>query len=151
MGAPPPVTPPPPGAGPAAYGPPQPKSSSVKWLAIGCAVAGGMVVVVCAGFLIFGFAVYGRLAPIVAEVNRYVLANPTVLAEMGEVQQLQINQPRSVFKDDAARCVFDLRGSKNTGTVTVNLKKNAEGWKVTDAVLSLDDGRTIPLKPDGKP
>ena len=138
-----------PGSSPTAYsspyGAPPPKSSPKTWLWIVLGV-GGLAVLCCCGGVI-GVAMFG-LNIATTEVANELRDNPKFREHIGELQTLSIDWTRSSAEDDEDTFVYNAKGTKGSGVVTVTHITDDDGNKeIIDASLRLPDGRQVQIVP----
>src|SRR5262245_28075658 len=123
-----------------------PKSSALKWILIGCGVAGGIGILACAGCGIFIYLMVQKYKPLVEEATAFIRANPVIKEELGDIKKVDLDHERSSLTDTTCRASMFVEGTKNHGTIAIELRKEGGRWKVVEGKLMLD-GRTIELKP----
>lgn len=127
------------------YGPPPPRSAPKLWLWIVLGV-GGLAVLCCCGGSI-GAAIFG-LNITTTEVANELRDNPKFREHIGELQTLSIDWTRSSAEDDGDTFVYNAKGSKGSGVVTVKHITDDDGnEEIIDASLRLPDGRQVQIVP----
>jgi hypothetical protein len=126
------------------YGPP-PKKGSLLWLWILLGV-GGIGMLVCCGGLV-AVSMFG-LNVMAAEVADQVRDVPAFREHIGELESLDVDFVASSAKGDEETFVYNAKGSKGTGVLTVKQTED-EDWNalIEEASLRLPDGREVPILP----
>lgn len=136
------------GSNPSPYASPynsQPKSSSKLWLWILLGIGGLAGLCCCGGFL--SLAMFG-LNIATEEVADELRDNPKFREHIGELQTLNIDWTKSTAQDDAEVYVYDAKGNKGSGVVTVKHITDDDGnEKIIKASLRLPDGRQVQVVP----
>jgi hypothetical protein len=111
------------------------------------AIAGGVLLLVggcCVGgyfLMTFGMDVVGE------QVVKQIRDDPAVREHIGEIQECEWNMTASAAEGGEDTLVFDLRGSKGSGRLTVETTDSGDEVEVLLATLRLSDGREIELTP----
>jgi hypothetical protein len=126
------------------YGPP-PRKSSLLWLWILLGV-GGVALLLCCGGVV-GIAALG-LNVMSAEVADQVRDVPAFREHIGELESLDVDFVASSAKGDDETFVYNAKGDKGTGVLTVKQTEDEE-WNevIVEATLRLPDGRQVPIIP----
>ena len=120
--------------------PPQGKKSSSMIILIVLAVVGGGFFLLCCGGSV-GVVMLGMdIAE--AEVEAQLRDNPVLRDKLGEMQSCQTNFARSVAENDDDTFVYEVEGTKGSGTLTVTTDWDDQ---ITFAKLRLPDGEEIVL------
>jgi hypothetical protein len=123
----------------------QPKSSSKLWLWILLGV-GGLAGLCCCGGVI-SLAMFG-LNIATEEVANELRDNPKFREHIGELQTLNIDWTKSTAEDDTDIYVYNAKGDKGSGIVTVKHITDDDGnEKIIKATLRLPDGRQVQIVP----
>ena len=82
------------------------------------------------------------------EVANELRDNPKFREHIGELQTLSIDWTRSSAEDDGDTFVYNAKGSKGSGVVTVKHITDDDGnEEIIDASLRLPDGRQVQIVP----
>lgn len=118
-------------------------SSSGVWaliLIIAAVVLGGGTLLCCGGLVYFGLNMMS------AEVETELRDNARLREHIGEIQELTMDFTRSLASDDDDVFVYNVRGTKGSGKLTVHHITGNDGNEIVLAAsLRLSDGRTIDL------
>ena len=83
-----------------------------------------------------------------AEVSNELRDNPKFREHIGELQTLTIDWTKSSAEDDSDTFVYDAKGTKGSGVVTVkHVTDNDGNEEIVRASLRLSDGRTVQIVP----
>ncbi len=119
------------------------KSSAGMWamiLVVVAVVIGGGTLACCGGFVYFGLNLMS------AEVETELRDNARLREHIGELQELTMNFTRSLANDEDDIFVYNVRGTKGSGELTVHHITGDDGKEIVLAAsLRLPDGRTIEL------
>lgn len=82
------------------------------------------------------------------EVADQVRDNPKFREHIGELQEINTDWAASAAKDDGETFVYSVKGSKNSGTLTVK-QVTGDDWQevVQEASLRLPDGTQVQILP----
>lgn len=109
-------------------------------LIVTAVVLGGGTLVCCGGFVYFGLNIMS------AEVEAELRDNARLREHIGEIQKLTVDFTRSLANDDDDIFVYNVRGTKASGELTVHHITGDDGKEIVLAAsLRLSDGRTIEL------
>jgi hypothetical protein len=124
---------------------PQPNKSSGWWLWVLLGV-GGLLFLCCGGGVI-GVGVFG-MNIVAADVKEQVRDNPKLREHIGEIQTFTFDWVASAAKDDGETFVYNVKGDKGSGTLTVKQVQD-DDWNevVEEASLRLPDGTTVQIVP----
>jgi hypothetical protein len=124
------------------YAPPPPSNT---WLWV--LLAGGITLFLCCGGGVVGVAIFG-MNIVAAEVADEVRDNPKFREHIGELQSLDVDFVATSAKNDEEITVFNARGDKNSGVLTVR-QETDEDWNnvLVEASLRLKDGTTVQIVP----
>ena len=82
------------------------------------------------------------------EISNELRDNPKFREHIGELQTLTIDWTKSSAEDDEDTFVYDAKGTKGSGVVTVKHMTDDDGEEtIVSASLRLPDGRTVPVVP----
>jgi hypothetical protein len=130
------------------YGPPAspPRRSSTGCWIWAILLGGGFLLLVCCG----GGALLVRfgLQIVTTEVEDQLSDNPVLREHIGDVQSFEMDWSRSFADEDDDTFVYQVRGTKGEGRVTVKHITDDDGDEVIlSAQLRLPSGETIDLMP----
>lgn len=116
-------------------------SSCLLWV-VGFGLVGVICCVLCCGgFAYFGFNLMST------EVEVAIRDNPQVREHLGDLQSVSLNLMKSVADNGDQTWVYNVKGSKGTGELTVVEINGPSGKKsFHSAKLRLADGRTIDVE-----
>lgn len=120
-------------------------SSCLPWL-----VGFGVFSVIC-GVLCCGGLAYFGFNLMATELEVAIRDNPTIHEHLGDVESVSLNFMKSIADDDDDTWVYNVKGSKAQGELTVVQTTDDDGDEVFhSAQLRLADGRTIevPIEPE---
>ena len=81
-----------------------------------------------------------------ADIERQLRDNPQMQENIGEISSLKADFVKSSAEDDMDTFVYDVKGSKGEGELTVKSVTNSDGNEdIVSAQLRMSDGRTIEL------
>ncbi|MBI1347309.1 hypothetical protein GC163_13600 [bacterium] len=94
----------------------------------------------CGGFFYFGLNVFND------EMKAQVKDNPVLIEHIGELESMSINFVKTGEVNSEDTIVYDVKGSKASGTLAVEHTQNGDGdILVISATLTLADGQTFEL------
>ncbi len=116
-------------------------SSCLVWI-IGFGVVGVLCCVLCCGGVAyFGFNLMST------EVEVAIRDNPQIREHLGDLQSVELNFMKSVADDDDDTWVYNIKGSKGRGELTVKQSTGANGDEVFhNAQLRLSNGQVVDVQ-----
>jgi|GEM_PF-5380673 len=124
---------------------PKQKSKSGCWiwaiviLIIGTVLGG---IGCCGGFFYFGLNVFNE------EIKAQIKDNAILQEQLGELESMSVNFVKTGEANNDDVIVYDVKGSKASGTLAVEHTSNGAGdILVVSAQLTLSDGQTFELFP----
>ncbi len=113
-------------------------------LVVGLAIAGGLCLLVCCGGLVhFGLGVTAE------QVRHKLEADPRFVQYVGQVQEFNVDYFGSFGTDETDVFVYNVKGTKWSGRVTVKHETDDEGdEQVVWARFTLASGENVELKPE---
>lgn len=97
----------------------------------------------CGGLFYFGLNVFNE------EVKAQVVDNPVLKEQLGDLETMTVNFIKTGEANNEDVIVYDVKGSKATGTLSVEHTSNDAGdIVVVSATLTLSNGQTFELFPD---
>jgi hypothetical protein len=125
-------------------GPPPRRSSRGCW--IGGSFLALLVALLCCGggvaLVRFGFQI------IATEIEEQLADNPKLKEQIGEIQSFETEWSRTLVHKEKDVTVFNVRGDKGEGRITVHHVTNDEGdEEIQSAVLRLSTGESVELVP----
>jgi hypothetical protein len=133
-------------ATPQSFGPYAPKPSGSNlwaWVLLG---VGGVAVVCCCG----GGIAVGMLGMniISTEIGDKLRDNPKFREHIGELKDISVDFVASAAKDDEDTFVYNVKGDKGSGVVTVKHTTDDDGnEQIVEASLRMSDGKQVQLVP----
>lgn len=124
---------------------PPPKKSSGPWLILG--IIGGVgflcVAVCCGGGFLF---VNWGMGQVSADIENQIRDDPQIVQYIGDIESLSVDYVKSAEYDDMDTFVYNIRGTKGSGELTVTSTVNASGGEdIQSAFLTLDNGEIVYL------
>ena len=125
---------------------PPPKRKSSMGLVIILAVTTGLVLVLlcCGGGI--GVVWFG-LGVVENSVLSQLRDHPAVEEHIGEIEEFKMNLMASANHEDSDTFIYDVSGSKGSGTLEVRSVTVGSHEEISDATLELPDGTRINLIP----
>jgi hypothetical protein len=110
-------------------------------LIVSLIVGAGLCLVVCCGGIVnFGMGVQAE------EVRSELEANPKFIEHVGQVQEFRVNYMASFSDQNNDVFVYDVKGTKWSGRLTVKHETGADGKeKVIWAKMTLSSGEQVEL------
>ncbi len=85
---------------------------------------------------------------VTAEIGDLLRDNPKFREHIGELQEINVDYIASAAKDDDETFVYNVKGDKGAGVVTVKHVTGDDGnEEIVEASLRLKDGRQIQVVP----
>src|SRR5690606_5778731 len=111
---------------------------------LGILAAIGLIgAVACCGFGYFGFQFIG--SQLANQLRPQLQSSPEIVEHIGEIETMTLNPQAMQQADHSGKMVFDLTGTKGNGQVVVDPEEFGDRSVEGGLVLSLPDGRRIPL------
>lgn len=123
---------------------PKPSGSNLwVWVLLG---VGGIAGVCCCGGGI-AVAMLG-MNIVTAEIGDLLRDNPKFREHIGELQEINVDYIASAAKDDDETFVYNVKGDKGSGVVTVKHVTGDDGnEEIVEASLRLKDGQQVQIVP----
>jgi len=125
------------------YAPKPSGSNTWLWVLLGL---GGVAGVCCCGggvaVVMFGMNI------VTAEIADELRDNPKFREHIGELQEMNVDYIASAAKDDDETFVYDVKGDKGSGELTVKHVTDDDGSEqIVTATLRLSDGKQVEIVP----
>ena len=118
-------------------------SNKLLWIL----VAGVLIAVpllCCGGMFLVGYLGLGVLA---ADIEIQLRDHPTIRQHIGEIEDLSVNFLKSSAIDDPDTFIYDIRGDKGAGELTITSISEWEGNEdIVAAELRLESGAVIEIE-----
>lgn len=125
------------------YAPKTPGSSLWVWVLL---ALGGVAGVCCCGGGV-GLVMFG-MNIVTAEIADELRDNPKFREHIGELQEMDVDYIASAAKDDDETFVYDVKGDKGSGELTVKHVTADDGSEqIVEATLRLPDGKQVQIVP----
>lgn len=125
-----------------------PRRSSVGCWIWALLLGGGFLILVCGGggVLLFRFG----LQVLASQIEDELADNPIVLEHIGQIESLELDFGRSAAHEDADTFIYQVRGTKGSGRITVkHVTAEGGGERILAGELRLPNGETFDLMPPG--
>ena len=125
--------------------PPPQKSSTLKWVLIGCGITGGLGILACGGCFGWVYMVATSIQEQTTKIERTVRTSPVVQEHIGTIESVEpMGDPKSSGGQDLV-VVFRIKGDKGEGKVRATLIFSGFSFKTGDLILE-KDGQEFPLE-----
>ena len=90
---------------------------------------------------------YFGLGVLAADIEIQLRDHPTIRQHIGEIEDLSVNFLKSSAVDDPDTFVYDIRGDRGAGELTITSVSDSEGNEdIFAAQLRLDSGEIIDIE-----